>query len=268
MIVLPTFRPEIAGDAFTIEAMAARHLAELRKAQPHGPYRLGGFCAGGLIALEMARELKAAGEVVERVVMVDSVHPNAAGARLRPIIDRYAPLAGSREQMTKRIAVLNRVKYYDERLQVVRAMRPTQLLRWATNTVRIRFGGKPSPASVGTSVAAIPNTPPAKPAPPPEREKLLFYSRAASAYVPRPFSGTVDLVFSSDPLDQLINPTAPIVPGAKPEVGSARIERAWGRILRNAQVHHVDGSHIGIIVEHLDDLGACLRKCLEGSATK
>lgn len=268
MIVLPTFRPEIAGDAFTIEAMAARHLGELRKAQPHGPYRLGGFCAGGLIALEMARELKAAGEVVERVVMVDSVHPNAAGARLRPIIDRYAPLARSREQMTKRIAVLNRVKYYDERLQVVRAMRPTQLLRWATNTVRIRFGGKPSPASVGTSIAAVPNTPPAKPAPPPEREKLLFYSRAASAYVPRPFSGTVDLVFSSDPLDQLINPTAPIVPGAKPEVGSARIERAWGRILRNAQVHHVDGSHIGIIVEHLDDLGACLRKCLEGSATK
>jgi thioesterase domain-containing protein len=41
-------------------------------AQPGGPVRLGGYCVGGIVALEVARQLKAAGREVEFVVLIDS----------------------------------------------------------------------------------------------------------------------------------------------------------------------------------------------------
>ena len=41
----------------TIEAMATEHLARMRELQPRGPYFLGGYCNGGLMAYEVARRL-------------------------------------------------------------------------------------------------------------------------------------------------------------------------------------------------------------------
>ncbi|MFD5141915.1 thioesterase domain-containing protein [Streptomyces sp. NPDC058401] len=55
----------------SISAMAERYLVELRALQPHGPYFLGGLCQGGLVAFEMARRLRAAGEEVRAVVLVN-----------------------------------------------------------------------------------------------------------------------------------------------------------------------------------------------------
>lgn len=63
----------------TIEAMAAAYIAEVRQYQPQGPYALGGYSAGGCIALEMARQLTAAGETVSHVVMLDSWGPAMVG---------------------------------------------------------------------------------------------------------------------------------------------------------------------------------------------
>ena len=48
----------------TIAAMAASRLEEVRRLQPRGPYLLGGFCNGALVAFEMARLLQAQGETV------------------------------------------------------------------------------------------------------------------------------------------------------------------------------------------------------------
>jgi pimeloyl-ACP methyl ester carboxylesterase len=59
----------------TVEEMAADRLAQILALQPHGPYRLGGHCVGGKVALETARLLLARGEQVEAVVMVDPVWP-------------------------------------------------------------------------------------------------------------------------------------------------------------------------------------------------
>ncbi|MGD0901138.1 MAG: amino acid adenylation domain-containing protein, partial [Thermoguttaceae bacterium] len=50
-----------------IEAMAAFYLSEIREVQPHGPYLLAGWSMGGLIALEAANRLRAAGEEVALV---------------------------------------------------------------------------------------------------------------------------------------------------------------------------------------------------------
>jgi thioesterase domain-containing protein len=56
----------------SIEEMAARYLAEIRRVHPAGPYRLGGWSMGGLVAWEMSRQLLAAGEAVERLVLLDT----------------------------------------------------------------------------------------------------------------------------------------------------------------------------------------------------
>ena len=42
--------------------MAAWYVKEIRGVQPQGPYLLGGWSMGGLIALEAARQLNAAGQ--------------------------------------------------------------------------------------------------------------------------------------------------------------------------------------------------------------
>jgi acyl-CoA synthetase (AMP-forming)/AMP-acid ligase II/thioesterase domain-containing protein/acyl carrier protein len=60
---------------WSIERSARRHLALMRIAQPRGPYLLVGHSLGGLVAMEVARQLVAAGEAVEHVVLIDSYLP-------------------------------------------------------------------------------------------------------------------------------------------------------------------------------------------------
>jgi acyl-CoA synthetase (AMP-forming)/AMP-acid ligase II/thioesterase domain-containing protein/acyl carrier protein len=55
--------------------MAAAYVRELQAVQPAGPYLLGGFCAGGIIAYEMAQQLTAAGQRVALLVLIDAAHP-------------------------------------------------------------------------------------------------------------------------------------------------------------------------------------------------
>jgi len=55
-----------------IEEMADFYLNAVRRFQPHGPYFLVGYSLGGLVTLEMARQLTAQGEKVALLVMIDS----------------------------------------------------------------------------------------------------------------------------------------------------------------------------------------------------
>ncbi len=55
-----------------LEDMAEAYLREIRSVQPHGPYRLGGFCFGGFLALEAAHQLEAGNERVSLLVMINS----------------------------------------------------------------------------------------------------------------------------------------------------------------------------------------------------
>ncbi len=59
----------------TFEAQAAAYLAEVREVQPEGPYYIGGFSGGGIVAYEMARQLKDAGQEVGALVMLDTWVP-------------------------------------------------------------------------------------------------------------------------------------------------------------------------------------------------
>jgi acyl transferase domain-containing protein/thioesterase domain-containing protein/SAM-dependent methyltransferase len=58
-----------------IEDMAARYVAALRTVQPEGPYYLGGFSFGCLVAFEMAQQLAAAGETIALLALVDEPAP-------------------------------------------------------------------------------------------------------------------------------------------------------------------------------------------------
>ncbi|HEY7167532.1 MAG TPA: non-ribosomal peptide synthase/polyketide synthase, partial [Candidatus Binatia bacterium] len=48
----------------TVETIASHYLTELQTIQQNGPYRLGGYCFGAVVAFEMAQQLKAQGQTV------------------------------------------------------------------------------------------------------------------------------------------------------------------------------------------------------------
>lgn len=64
-----------------IPAMAAAHLAKMRRVQPNGPYLVAGLCAGGVIAVEIARQLEEAGDHAAFVGIIDAAD---VAARERP----------------------------------------------------------------------------------------------------------------------------------------------------------------------------------------
>jgi amino acid adenylation domain-containing protein len=67
----------------SIEQMAARYLQVVREVQPRGPYSLGGYSFGALVAYEMAQELLDQGETVALVALVDYAAPNSDYRRVR-----------------------------------------------------------------------------------------------------------------------------------------------------------------------------------------
>ena len=59
-----------------IEDMAAHYVQEIRKVQSRGPYFIGGWCFGGIVAFEMAQLLQSRGEEVALLAMIDIIRPN------------------------------------------------------------------------------------------------------------------------------------------------------------------------------------------------
>ncbi len=74
----------------SIPEMAAHYIKEVRSLQPVGPYFLGGFSAGGLVAYEMARQLHEAGERVPFLALFDSYVEAAGGYWLKSFYSRRA----------------------------------------------------------------------------------------------------------------------------------------------------------------------------------
>lgn len=79
-------------DVPSIEEMATAHIASLRTIQPEGPYILGGFCNGGLVAYEMARQLRAQGQQVDRLILIEPAYPPLLHALARGLVTRIGNL--------------------------------------------------------------------------------------------------------------------------------------------------------------------------------
>jgi len=58
-----------------IVELARHYLAEIRAQQPHGPYSVGGWSSGAMIAFEIAAQLEAAGQKVDQLLILDGPAP-------------------------------------------------------------------------------------------------------------------------------------------------------------------------------------------------
>ena len=77
--------------AASVPGLAAEYLDEIRRVQPHGPYRLLGWSFGGVVAHAMATALHQAGEQVELLAMMDA-YPVSAEDAARPASERETML--------------------------------------------------------------------------------------------------------------------------------------------------------------------------------
>ena len=78
----------------TVEEMAADYLKQIRGVQPQGPYLIGGFSFGGLVAYEMAQQLRQSGQEVGLLVLIDPTPPRFSA------LDPQLPGNGSRRNST------------------------------------------------------------------------------------------------------------------------------------------------------------------------
>ena len=126
--------PPRLGPHAAVEAIAAGHLAEIRAVQPAGPYLLGGECIGGIVALEMARQLRAQGEEVSLLCLLDTAPP-ALLLKLR----EQRKWAATRWRGTKRritVLVRNATRIARRRPLLTDPPAPPPNIRYALATMR------------------------------------------------------------------------------------------------------------------------------------
>ena len=105
---------------WTVGVAARRHLRDLRRLQPNGPYVLLGHSLGGLIALEVARRLLRAGEQVELVMTLDTFVPQQTARAVGSTAQ--TPTTAESDQRPQLSGVrLSRSQLWRNRIQLLRA---------------------------------------------------------------------------------------------------------------------------------------------------
>jgi oxalate---CoA ligase len=84
-VLAPRRSAEMAGS--TVEQIASEAVSDIRAVRPQGPYILTGHCFGGVIAFEIARQLRAADEDVPLLLLLDAPAPGYPKAL--PRLQRY-----------------------------------------------------------------------------------------------------------------------------------------------------------------------------------
>jgi amino acid adenylation domain-containing protein/FkbM family methyltransferase len=172
----------------TLEKMASAFIEELRSFQPEGPYFLAGFCFGGLLALEAAQQLTAAGQEVALVILIQSMHPDAFRFKPTiPVLHRWW------YRITKRIDLERENRSHAGKGYVV------ERYRRAWDMARAR------------AAIALDNTTGKRPADPSGLPKLYIFEalriehgKAIRKYVPRPYGGDVVLFRAGRQLSGLV----------------------------------------------------------------
>ncbi len=239
---------------WTVESMARIHVAELRRQQPAGPYRLAGFCSGGLVAFEMARQLRAQGQDVERLIIMDAAAGNARISFVKPFLGLVKG-SDENERMTRLAAALKRLRYYTLRMRQVKRQPMSERLGWLTTNVSRRIGRLLGQSSSNGSTPAAVATPQVDEASAlrteavagPGNDVLLMHTRAASVYFPGHYDGTIDLIWADERAD--INPADPT--------------RGWGRVANGVRVYPLVSSHLGLVTNNIPLLAGAIRQALK-----
>jgi amino acid adenylation domain-containing protein len=154
--------------------IAERYLAEIRRVQAVGPWHLAGWSFGGIVAFEMARRLRAQGEEVAALVLIDPTDPRASGA-LPP--DEIGLLAAFARELGISLEALGLTE--DE----ARALAPEQ--RWALLFEKGREAGRLRP---GDDLADLHR----------RFEVFRAHAEAARAFRPSPYDGPLDLIEAAE----------------------------------------------------------------------
>jgi thioesterase domain-containing protein/acyl carrier protein len=172
----------------TMEETAAAYIRELKSFQPEGPYYLAGFCFGGLLALETAQQLRAAGQEVAIVILIQSMHPAAFRfKRSVPAVQRWWYRATKRISLEQENLAQAGKGYLKERFR-----RSCDMIRARAAITIEKMTGKPSRD-------------------PSHLPKLYLFEilrmehgKALRKYTARPYSGNVVLFRASKQLSGLV----------------------------------------------------------------
>jgi thioesterase domain-containing protein len=82
------------------------YTASLRRCQPSGPYHLGGYSAGGLMALEIARRLSEQGEDVRLLAILDPLFAHYRHLAIAGFNVMKRAVDGLHPSMTRRLRIL------------------------------------------------------------------------------------------------------------------------------------------------------------------
>jgi thioesterase domain-containing protein len=158
-----------------IEEMAARYVEELVALRPDGPYHLGGYCLGGVLAYEMAQQLRAMGREVGLVLLLETYNfntvPSSTLRRRKPIY--------TLQKVWFHAANLRLAEGHD-RWKFLREKRTVALARLEVQG-RALYQGLSNPANAGTGHSY------------PHLLVKRANDEAVLQYVPRPYVGRVAL---------------------------------------------------------------------------
>jgi acetoacetyl-CoA synthetase len=166
-----------------IEDLAQYHLDAVREVQPHGPYFLIGYSLGGLVTLEMAQRLTAAGEKVALLAMLET-YPHSRFLSVRQRVRLGARLATHRATTVTRLPLRDALSYI---------IRPSERRLYVARDAN---GNAPSQVPAGAS-----NTPTM------QRARESAY-RSLTRYRPRFYNGTIKFVRAETVTDFPDDPSA------------------------------------------------------------
>jgi amino acid adenylation domain-containing protein len=219
----------------TIESMALDYATLIRSVQPTGPYRLAGYCAGGLVAYELARLLRSQGEVVDRLLLMNSspMPPRRIG-----LFDALIRRCG----LDKRIAppLRDRLCYNLARLHAAVLMGPRVTLSFVGKTLRALLGGHSGAPARGFEPQSFEKRRGSR-----ETENSFAHLVAAFTYHPKPHDGSATLVWGAEQQTTFDDPT-----------------KGWGSVLQHIDIELIGGGHVGAVHERIDELSQLLKTIL------
>jgi thioesterase domain-containing protein len=224
----------------TVETMARDYVARIRAVQPHGPYRIAGFCASGLVAYELARQLRAEGQSVEKVVLVNAF---ALPDQSLPALDRLLRRIGLdarlaprlRERLVNNIALSHRALVGGPRETFEFAARRARAL-FARKQTAPAEGVRPFGNQRGTRAT----------------ENSFAHLVAALTYHPKPYDGEVTVIWGSE----------------QDHTDWRDLSNFWPKVAEKVNVVPMSGGHIAPLNERLDELAAILGELLRDPAER
>jgi thioesterase domain-containing protein/acyl carrier protein len=227
-VLEPTIFPESA-EIPTIEGQAAAHLELVRSVQPQGPYYLGGYCNGSIIAYEMAQQLQAQGEQVNFLAMIDP-----------PFDDHIKKLA---QLCTRTLRLKERQlwkTYLYTRHIYIRKIRPL-LVRLAKATDEQLL--KSINVSIEKDPAFTRLLPPMNTL---RTDYTSIFAWALQYYTRQPYHGKATFIWASEQLAE--EPNNP-----------------WNEHVQvsEAESHIIAGTHYSILTDEIDALATCLGTALQ-----